>query len=183
MERIPDDAATITLDHETRIAEGDHLTLKLWLRLLTCTNLIEGSIRSGLRRRFDSTLPRFDLLAQLERSPQGLRMSDLSERLMVTGGNVTGLADQLEAEGLIARHDDPDDRRVTRLALTPAGRRRFAEMARVHAGWIDELFGALSRDEQATLHALLGTLKRQLHATPAEPAPRPSHHAPTKARK
>jgi len=183
MERIPDDVAATALDHETRVADGDHLTLKLWLRLLTCTNLIEGSIRSGLRRMFDSTLPRFDLLAQLERSPQGLRMSELSERLMVTGGNVTGLADQLEAEGLIARHDDPDDRRVTRLALTPAGRRRFAEMARVHEGWVAELFGALSREEQATLHALLGALKQHLRAPPFEPGSRAPAHAPTKARK
>ncbi len=158
---MPADA--VELDHESRVTPDDHAALKLWLRLLTCTNLIEGSIRQALRRQFDSTLPRFDLLAQLERTPDGLKMSELSRRLMVTGGNVTGLADQLEKEGLLARESVETDRRATRLKLTPAGRRRFAEMAAVHERWVVEMMGRLDRDEQATLHRLLGKLKRGLN--------------------
>lgn len=146
-------------DHETRVDARDHLALKLWLRLLTCTNLIEGRIRRDLRTDFDCTLPRFDLLAQLARTPDGLKMSELSARLMVTGGNITGLADQLEREGLIARERVADDRRATRLRLTSQGSQRFAEMATVHEGWIVEMFGALSRDEQAQLMTLLARLK------------------------
>lgn len=153
------------LDHESRVGAADHHTLKLWLRLLTCSNLIERGIRQRLRQRFGCTLPRFDLLAQLERSG-GLKMSELSQRLMVTGGNVTGLADQLEAEGWIAREPVENDRRATRLKLTPAGRRRFAEMADAHESWVIELLGALTRDEQQQLHALLGGLKRGLRGAP-----------------
>lgn len=159
-----DAAVAAPLDHESRVQAHDHTALKLWLRLLTCTSLIEGSVRRRLRSEFASTLPRFDLLAQLERHPQGLRMSELSQRLMVTGGNVTGLADQLEAEGWITREPVADDRRSIRLRLSASGRRRFAEMAAGHERWVISLFDALSRDEQQQLHALLGKLKPGLAA-------------------
>lgn len=149
---------TASVDHETRANEADHAALKLWLRLLTCTNLIEGAVRQRLREGHSSTLPRFDLLAQLERHPHGLRMSELSRRLMVTGGNVTALAAQLAREGLITREAD-DDRRVTRLRLTALGRERFAEMARAHESWIIDLCDTLSRDEIHALFALLGKWK------------------------
>ena len=154
--------ATERLDRENRAAAQEHIALRLWLRLLTCTNLVEGRIRRQLRDRFDWTLPRFDLLAQLERSESGLKMSELSRRLMVTGGNVTALADQLEAEGMIRREAVADDRRATRLTLTPQGRRKFAQMAATHERWIVDLFGALTRDEQRQLHQLLGRLKAGL---------------------
>ncbi|RPH62271.1 MAG: MarR family transcriptional regulator [Burkholderiales bacterium] len=164
MQTIDDAAVAAPLDHESRVQAHDHTALKLWLRLLTCTSLIEGSVRRRLRSEFASTLPRFDLLAQLERHPQGLRMSELSQRLMVTGGNVTGLADQLEAEGWITREPVVDDRRSIRLKLSASGRRRFAEMAAGHERWVISLFDALSRDEQQQLHALLGKLKPGLAA-------------------
>jgi DNA-binding MarR family transcriptional regulator len=146
------------VDHETRLEADDHFALKLWLRILTCSNLIESRIRYHLRRDFDCTLPRFDLLAQLDRA-DGLKMSELSQRLMVTGGNVTGLADQLQDEGWLVREAVENDRRATRLRLTDAGRERFSGMARTHEGWVVDMLGALSRDEQRQLHALLGKLK------------------------
>ena len=119
-----------SVDHETRLSSDDHLALRLWLRLLTCSNLIETSIRRRLQQDFDLTLPRFDLLAQLDRA-DGLKMSELSRRLMVTSGNVTGIADQLERDGWLTRESDSGDRRATRLRLTDSGRKRFSAMARV----------------------------------------------------
>lgn len=163
------------VDHETRLEADDHFALKLWLRILTCSNLIEARIRQLLRRDFDSTLPRFDLLAQLDRA-DGLKMSELSQRLMVTGGNVTGLADQLQHEGWLVREAVENDRRATRLRLTDDGRERFAGMARTHEGWVVELLSALSRDEQRQLHALLGKLKLGLRL-PAD-APDGTERAP-----
>jgi len=161
------------VDHETRLEADDHFALKLWLRILTCSNLIEARIRHNLRRDFDCTLPRFDLLAQLDRA-DGLKMSELSQRLMVTGGNVTGLADQLQEEGWLVREPVENDRRATRLRLTEAGRERFRQMAHTHEGWVVELLASLSRDEQNRLHALLGTLKLGLRpaGAPAESAAR-----------
>ena len=176
MERREDTEGAPALDQESRVSAGDHTALKLWLRLLTCTNLVEGTIRQRLRASFDCTLPRFDLLAQLERHPEGLRMSELSQRLMVTSGNVTGLADQLEAEGLIRREPVADDRRAIRIRLTPAGRKRFAEMASEHEAWVVSTMGSLTRAEQQQLHALLGKLKESMparrSAAPAAPRPR-----------
>jgi DNA-binding MarR family transcriptional regulator len=151
-------------DHETRLEAEDHFALKLWLRILTCSNLIEARIRHNLRRDFGCTLPRFDLLAQLDRS-EALKMSELSQRLMVTGGNVTGLADQLQDEGWLLREAVEHDRRATRLRLTDAGRERFNTMARTHEAWVIELLGTLTRDEQRLLHGLLGTLKLGLRAS------------------
>jgi DNA-binding MarR family transcriptional regulator len=155
------------LDSETRASEDDHIALRLWLRLLACANLVEAPLRSRLREQFDgASLPRFDLMAQLERHPQGLKMRELSRRLMVTGGNVTGLTDKLVAEGLVERRDDPSDGRACTVLLTAEGRRQFRVMARSHEAWIIELFGGLSAAQQATLFELLGELKRSLPPSP-----------------
>jgi DNA-binding MarR family transcriptional regulator len=149
-------------DQESRLAVDDHFALKIWLRLLTCTNLIEGGIRSGLRNDFESTLPRFDLLAQLDRVPDGLLMKELSKRLMVTSGNVTALTDQLESEGFIERIAVPHDRRATRIKLTRLGRDKFGQMAIIHEQWVAEMFSVLNREEQEQLHCLLAKLKSSL---------------------
>jgi DNA-binding MarR family transcriptional regulator len=109
-------------DAESRLHDDDHDALRLWLRLFTCTSLIERRIRVQLRETFAMTLPRFDLMAQLERAPGGLKMSELSRRLMVTGGNVTGLTDQLVNEGLVVRKRVPGDRRAQAVSLTREGR-------------------------------------------------------------
>src|SRR3546814_9820640 len=90
-------------DRETAASRDDKLELRLWLRLLTCSSLIERDVRNALRERFDTTLPRFDLLAQLDRAPDGLTMSELSARMMVSNGNITGLTDRLVDEGPIGR--------------------------------------------------------------------------------
>ena len=158
------------VDMETRLTDEHHQALKLWLRLLSCTNLVEAQVRSRLRTEFDTTLPRFDLLAQLERNPGGLKMSELSRRLMVSGGNVTGLTDQLEKEGLVARADDPGDRRAYTVKLTAAGRTRFARMATMHEQWVIELFAGLSSSEKTQVHRLLAKLKLHLAGT-ATPSP------------
>ncbi len=145
-------------------ADDAPLDLKLWLRLLSCTVRVENTIRSRLRTTFGITLPRFDLMAQLERHPDGLRMGELSKRMMVTGGNVTGIADQLEREELVLRVPDPHDGRAFMLKLTPRGRTAFAQMAAVHQGWVADLFGDVSPDDKARMIALLDTMKRQLNA-------------------
>src|SRR2546430_15467715 len=139
------------LDLETRAKKGDHQALRLWLRLLSCTVRIENKIRLRLRREFNTTLPRFDLMAQLERSAGGLRMNELSRRLMVSGGNVTGITDQLEREGLVVRTPCPGDRRAFTVKLTLTGLKRFREMAARHEQWIVELLGGLTREEQENM--------------------------------
>jgi DNA-binding MarR family transcriptional regulator len=147
-------------DRESAVAVDDKLELKVWLRLLTCANLIEGEVRNKLRENFATTLPRFDLLAQLDRAPDGLSMGELSSRLMVTNGNVTALADALVREGLVLRAQHPSDRRSLCLRLSPAGKRVFDAMTPSHEEWIDGMMSAMSRDELARLLELLGKLKR-----------------------
>ena len=143
--------------------------LRLWLRMLTCTQLIETQVRGQLRDQFDTTLPRFDLMAQLERSPDGLKMNELSRRMMVTGGNVTAVTDQLVAEGLVARTVVPGDRRAFRITLTARGRKQFNQLAQQHEAWIVEAFASLSEKEITTLHRLLGKVKEHTQ-TPLETA-------------
>lgn len=154
------------MDLEARARTEHPQELRLWLRLLTCTQLIEREVRSRLREQFDTTLPRFDLMAQLERAPEGLRMNELSRRLMVTGGNVTGITDQLEAEGLVERLEVEGDRRALRVRLTPRGRRQFQTMARAHEAWIVAAFAGLQPRETESLHQLLGKVKHQYLQTP-----------------
>ena len=149
-------------DLESRVIDDHHQAIKLWLRLLACTTRVEAVVRNRLRGEFATTLPRFDLLAQLEREPGGLTMGELSQRLMVTGGNVTGVTDQLESEGLVKRTPHPSDRRAFAVQLTPAGRRQFRRMAAVHEQWVIELFAGWSADEKAQVYTLLAGLKRHL---------------------
>jgi len=137
----------------------EHDALRLWLRLFTCSTMIAQHVGSALKREFGSSLPRFDLLSQLERAPDGLRMGELSERTLTTGGNITWLVRALEADGLVTRRVADNDRRAAVVRLTPAGRRHFATMARAHERWITTLLSSLSAADRKTLHALLGAVK------------------------
>ncbi|MDB5890036.1 MAG: MarR family transcriptional regulator [Polaromonas sp.] len=148
------------MDMEARGHSEHPEALRLWLRMLTCTQLVEKQVRTQLREQFDTTLPRFDLMAQLERSPEGLKMNQLSRRMMVTGGNITGITDQLVAEEVVERVEVEGDRRAYRVRLTTRGRKLFAEMARQHEAWIVSAFEGLSARELESLHKLLGKVKQ-----------------------
>ena len=148
------------MDLEARVHSTHPEALRLWLRMLTCTQLIEKKVRSGLRDEFNTTLPRFDLMAQLERAPDGMKMNELSRRMMVTGGNITPVTDQLVKEGLVERMSLPNDRRAWLIRLTPAGRALFKKMARRHEAWIVAAFGSLNSTEVNQLHELLGQVKQ-----------------------
>ena len=147
------------VDMEVRAHADHHASLRLWLRLLSCTTRMEDHIRQRLRERFDTTLPRFDLMAQLEREPMGLTMGEISRRMMVTGGNVTAIVDQLEREQLVARSALPGDRRAYRVSLTNEGRKCFELMAVEHEDWVIELLSPLNARQQDQLYKLLGMLK------------------------
>ncbi|MFD2264920.1 MarR family winged helix-turn-helix transcriptional regulator [Lacibacterium aquatile] len=136
--------------------------LRLWLRLLATTRLIEGEIRSRLRSDFDQTLPRFDVMAQLNAAPNGLSMSDLSTRLMVSNGNVTGIVDRLVQEDLVSRTAAPGDRRSLVVRLTEAGQKSFDAMAVVHEDWISELTQGLDAATVRELGQMLATLKHSI---------------------
>ena len=166
MSHIPEESSRQRTDNPPSAmpsnAAVDPVALRTWLRLLTCHNQIEARLRNQLRNGFDTTLPRFDLMAQLERHPEGLKMRELSRLLMVTGGNITGLVDRLAEEGLIERRDDPRDRRAYYVSLTPKGLALFKVMAREHEQWVTELFHGLEEREMTQLWSLLGRLKSVL---------------------
>jgi len=156
------DTASVPLDAETKVTErpSDHENeLRLWLRLLTCTTLIEGEVRSRLRERFDVTLPRFDLMAQLDKAPDGMTLSDVSKRMMVSNGNVTGLVERLVESGHIDRRTSDTDRRVQVIRLTKAGRAVFRKMAAEHETWIASMFEDLNEKDVRDLMRLLAKTK------------------------
>jgi DNA-binding MarR family transcriptional regulator len=148
------DAADATPDHK--------LSLRLWLRLLGCSTLVEKTIRARLAATFDTTLPRFDVLATLERTPEGVQLGELSRTLLVSNGNVTGIVARLVTEGLIDRRVDEADARVARVSLTPAGRAAFLEMAATHEAWVETLFEGMAEADQTELLGLLTQLRRVL---------------------
>ena len=149
-------------DHEFRSHADQHASLRLWLRLLSCTTRVEDKIRQKLRESFDITLPRFDLMAQLERHPDGLSMGELSRRMMVTGGNITTIVDQLEKEKLVLREVGVNDRRSFTVKLTQDGKDAFTDMAIAHEAWVADLFEGLSLSQQTELYTLLGAMKKNL---------------------
>ena len=150
------------LGHEGRADSSDHAALKLWLRMLASTTHIEAEIRTRLRERFGISLARFDYMAQLFRYKDGLKMRALSRYLMVTGGNVTGLTDELEADGMVQREASPEDRRAWIVRLTPKGRRAFEAMAAEHEQWILDMFAGLDAKTVQQLYTHLGALRVQL---------------------
>ena len=152
----------MVLDSETQAVDlpEDHAEeLRLWLRLLTCTTLIEGEVRSRLRARFDVTLPRFDLMAQLDKAPDGMTLSDVSKRMMVSNGNVTGLVERLVVSGHLDRRTSLRDRRVQMIRLTKLGRAEFRKMAAEHETWIADMFAELSPKDVRELMRLLAKTK------------------------
>ncbi|MCU1309812.1 MAG: MarR family transcriptional regulator [Candidatus Angelobacter sp.] len=144
-----------------RKEDDDRSRVRLWLRLLKCTNLIESNVRGRLRDEYDTTLPRFDMLAQLDAadSESGLTMGELSRRLMVTNGNLTGLTERLVKEKLVSRSASPNDRRTQVVRLTANGKRALQEMAAGHRRWIQSLFAGLDEKEISELYRLIGRLK------------------------
>jgi DNA-binding MarR family transcriptional regulator len=162
-------------DYETD-AGDQHDELRLWLRLLSCTLLVENEVRSRLLQGFDTTLPRFDLMAQLERVPEGLTMSELSARLMVSNGNTTGIVERLVSEGLVRRTSSDTDRRTTFVSFTPKGRAAFKAMAAQHETWVRELFAGLEPAQTKRLLTLLGEAKRVVRSALEAPkeAPKPA---------
>jgi DNA-binding MarR family transcriptional regulator len=186
-------ASELSLDHESmgleaRVSKADHQSLRLWLRLLSSSTEIEAEIRRRMRSQFDMALAHFDYLAQLYRYPDGLSMRLLSRYLMVTGGNVTGLTDDMENEGFVSREMSPGDRRSYTVKLTRQGRKMFEQVASVHETWVVELFAGLKSSERDQLIDLLGRLRlqmaRTLHGTRHErsPAPTASAAAPRRRR-
>src|SRR5690554_5426436 len=146
-------------DLESRTVPEDHHDLRLWLRMLTCCNLVESEIRGRLRTEYETTLPRFDLMAQLLRAPDGMKMSELSRHMMVTNGNITGITDQLEKEGMVERVKVASDRRSSLIKLTGKGKRSFRKMAQAHEQWVQSIFSGLSEKSRNTLFDALGELK------------------------
>jgi len=158
----PDDGQAAFVDRETVLAgtpAGHKADLRLWLRMLSCVNLVEAEIRRRLREQFATTLPRFDLLAQLERAPHGLTLGNISRRMMVSNGNVTVLATSLVTDGLVERRPHASDRRAQMLRLTPRGQAEFEHQSAAHESWIAELFAQVPRADRAALYVLLGGMK------------------------
>jgi DNA-binding MarR family transcriptional regulator len=151
---------------------GEQASLRTWLRLLACTNIVEREVRGRLRDRFDTTLPRFDVLAQLDtvsrESDSPLTMSELSRRLMVSNGNLTALVERLVQEGAVNRETSPDDRRTQIVSLTSAGKRSLDTMTPEHQQWIAALFSGLSPTDRKSLFELLGKLRSSVQNSLSE---------------
>ena len=161
---IPDDGSAV-VDLETALAgtpAGHKEDLRLWLRILSSANLIETEVRRRFREHFGTTLPRFDLMAQLDREPHGLTLGEISRRMMVSNGNVTGLAASLVAVGWVERRPHATDRRTQFLTLTARGRLVFGCQSAAHEQWIAELFGRISQRDRASLYRLLGVVKTRV---------------------
>jgi DNA-binding MarR family transcriptional regulator len=136
--------------------------VRLWLRLLTCSLIIEKRLRRRLAEQFDTTLPRFDVLAALDRCPQGLSMSDLSQALLVSGGNLTALVRQLERRGHVVMERDPQDGRSRLVTITETGKSHFRDVAAEHHHWIAGMFAGMSTASHDQLYELLAELKQSL---------------------
>ncbi len=143
------------------------LSVRLWLRMLSCTTIIEKRLRRRFIEQFDTTLPRFDVLAALERYPDGITMGELSQLLLVSNGNVTAIVRQLQDQAHVAVEPAPHDRRSMIVALTKNGAAHFAELAAAHHRWVEAMFHHVPNDAQQALLARLSAVKASIAAETA----------------
>ena len=133
--------------------------LRLWIRLLRATRLVEGVTRERFKTQFNLTLPRFDVMAALNRKPDGMLMSEISRFLLVSNGNVTVIVDRLATDGYVERRQRNGDRRTSFVRLTAKGRAAFAGMSAAHENWIDKLLAGISPREAGQLSAKLKSFR------------------------
>ncbi|WP_332767865.1 MarR family winged helix-turn-helix transcriptional regulator [Phenylobacterium sp.] len=164
------DSGTFREKHDGLLSGG--LDVRLWLRLLSCSTIVEKRLRRRLADEFDTTLPRFDVLAALERRPDGMSMGELSTALLVSNGNLTVLVRQLQAQGLATLRPAPTDRRSQVVALTPAGAEQFATFARAHHQWVSGMFAGMPVEKREQLFDLLAIMKRSIAAEDRQTSPR-----------
>ena len=143
-------------------SEDTRQHLRLWLKLLKTSGTIEALLRNRLKNECDTTLPQFDVLAALDHHPDGLRMSELSNFLMVSNGNVTGIANRLVEEGLVTRRTGEDDARVQILSLTYTGKQQFTSIAAKHAAWVDEILSPLDDQKMQEITTMLDQIQRRV---------------------
>jgi len=160
--RVNGAAAPVVNKVGDRIEKKGHIELRLWLRMISCSMKMESILSQRLRKEFNTSMARFDVMSQLERFPDGLTMSDLSRRLIVSNGAITGLVDKLAEAGLVTRREDPKDRRSMIVRLTRKGRESFLRMARRHEEWVVSILGELSGTAQSELLQNLTLLQRNL---------------------
>ena len=154
----------MNIDIETRINDSSSEDLRLVLRQAAFNNLIQNELRNRLRLQFDMTSPRYDLLAQLSTEAQGLKMGELSERLMVSNGNITAISLQLEKAGLISRTTNRQDRRSTFIKMTAKGKKIFAKMEAAYNQWVEELLSELSKQSKERLYSSLDDGKQAVYS-------------------
>lgn len=152
-----------------KLPAPEHLDLRLWLKLMTVHKSVKDELGRRFYQQFSMTLPRFDLMSHLRRKPEGVRMVELSRRLMVTNGNITGITDRLEAEGVVLRTVDPENRSAILITLTPKGIQLFDVAAEAHDKWLSEIFGALINKDKVVLLELLGKQKDSLKKLQIDP--------------
>jgi DNA-binding MarR family transcriptional regulator len=142
-----------------------HLAVSIWLRLLHGYALIERELRHAVAEH--CTFPQFDVLNQLERERDGLTFVELSRRLLVTAGNLTGIVDRLHAEGLVRRAVHPADRRAFRLTLTPKGRRLVRRAQGRHHRALTALLAGVPDRDLRVLRRLLDRLRASASSSAA----------------
>ncbi len=152
-------------------ALADRTSVRLWLRLLSCTTVMEKRIRRRFADGYDATLPRFDVLAALDRAPDGMTMGALSRALLVSSGNVTGVVQALLRDGYVAMTTSPTDGRASIVRLTVEGQDHFVGLSEAHHEWVDAMLAGMSRADREALYELLGALKLSLAADTGEEKP------------
>jgi DNA-binding MarR family transcriptional regulator len=130
----------------------------LWVRLAKCYALVLREVRDAPGNSA-LTLAQFDVLAQLLRHPEGMTPGDLSEALLVTAGNITGLVDRLEAQDLVTKRTAKDDARVRIVRLTARGKRLAVREVARHERLLSRVFSDLRVDEQLEISETLDRMR------------------------
>jgi DNA-binding MarR family transcriptional regulator len=126
--------------------------------LLGALHSLEARLEAAIEP-FELSLAKFGVLSRLASEGQPLPLRTLAERCACVKSNITQLVDRLEAEGLVSREDDPQDRRSVRAALTREGQKRHAAAAQALKAAEREAFGPLTEAQRRDLVSLARALK------------------------
>ncbi len=138
-------------------------SLKLWIELLRYSNKLEQLIDDKIRQNYGQNISRFDVLSQLDReNHHGLAVGELASRLIASKGNITGLLDRMQKDGLIEKEAKQDDRRSYIVRSSEKGQELFAEMAEKNARWVEEALTSIDIDHMKEFAKFLSEARTSL---------------------
>src|SRR4051794_25938130 len=139
--------------------EGVERWTPAWLALIRTHARLWDQVETQMRQDSGLTVPRYDVLMQLDQARGRLGLSELASTIVLSPSGLSKLLDRMEGSGLLRREPDPRDARSTFARITPKGRSLVRKARQSHHVWLQRAFGdALDDRDIADLARVMGRI-------------------------